>query len=55
MKADIDTAIDRDETISRMEPLLIGDSSRQRASLTVLAVELARRKAPDSGALCRKA
>lgn len=33
--------IDRGESVSRMEPLLIGEGSRQRAALTDLAVELA--------------
>ena len=53
-KADIKTAIDRGETVSLMEPLLIGSDARQRAELTDLAVELAarsagfRRSLPDS-------
>jgi len=44
-EADIKTAEDRDETISLMEPLLIGASSRHRAALTDLALELAQKSA----------
>lgn len=53
-KADIKAAIDRGETVSLMEPLLVGSDSRHRAELTDLAVELAarsagfRRSLPDS-------
>ena len=53
-KADIEAARDRGESISQMEPLLIGTDSRQRPALTDLAVELAqksagfRRSLPDS-------
>jgi Fic family protein len=45
VKADIKTAKDRGETVSLMEPLLISDSSRQRAALTDLALELAQKSA----------
>jgi len=38
-------AADRGETVSRMEPLLIGGDSRHRPELTDLAVELAARSA----------
>ena len=45
IKSAIDAAIsattDRHETVSKMEPLLISESSRQRRDLTDLAVELA--------------
>lgn len=44
-KADISAADDRGESITRMEPLLIGESSRHRSALTDLAVELAARSA----------
>src|SRR5712692_6368609 len=44
-KEDIKAAEDRRETVSLMEPLLIGDSSRHRAGLTDLALELAQRSA----------
>src|SRR5216684_6062393 len=44
-KADIEPVKDRGETISLMEPLLIGDSSRHRAALTDLALELAQKSA----------
>jgi len=53
-KPDIKAAVDRNEAVSLMEPLLIGDSSRHRADLTDLALELAQRSAgfrrslPDS-------
>jgi Fic family protein len=43
MKSATLAAEDRDETVSLMEPLLIGESSRHRASLTDLALELAQR------------
>ena len=54
MEADTKAAKDRGETISAMEPLLIGADSKHRAALTDLAVELAarsagfRRSLPDS-------
>jgi Fic family protein len=48
-KADVETDIkaakDRNETVFLMEPLLIGDSSRDRAMLTDLALELAQKSA----------
>ena len=49
IKADIvsvkKTAKDRGETVSSMEPLLIGEGSRHRPGLTDLALELAQRSA----------
>jgi hypothetical protein len=39
------TAADRGETVSLMEPPLIGENSRHRSSLTDLALELAQRSA----------
>jgi Fic family protein len=45
LKEDIKTAKDRGETFSLMEPLLIGDSSRHRTSLTDLALDLAQKSA----------
>jgi Fic family protein len=54
IKADIVSVKDRGESIARMEPLLIAETSRHRASLTDLALELAqksagfRRSLPDS-------
>jgi len=39
MKADIKAA-DRDEPVSLMEPLLIGDGSRHRGEITGLALQL---------------
>jgi hypothetical protein len=45
VKADIRAAKDRGESIGLMEPLLIGESSRHRASLTDLALELAQKSA----------
>ncbi len=45
VKADIIAAEDRGEAVSLMEPLLIGDSSRHRATLTDLALELAQKSA----------
>jgi Fic family protein len=45
IKPDVNTAEDRGEAVSLMEPLLIGDSSRHRADLTDLALELAQRSA----------
>jgi Fic family protein len=44
-KADIKAAVDREESTSLMEPLLIGETSRQRGVLTDLAVELAQKSA----------
>src|SRR5579864_8809959 len=44
MKEDI-KAVDRGETISDMEPLLIGDSSRHRGGLTDLAFDLTQKSA----------
>jgi Fic family protein len=44
-KADIRPVEDRGETISMMEPLLIGEGSRHRAGLTDLALELAQKSA----------
>ena len=41
MNADFSAAIDRHETVSMMEPLLISAGSTHRAELTDLAVELA--------------
>ena len=45
IKPDIEAAVDRNEAVSLMEPLLIGESSRHRAGLTDLALELAQRSA----------
>jgi len=45
IKSDIKAAEDRGEDPSLLEPLLIGDSSRHRAALTDLALELAQRSA----------
>jgi Fic family protein len=45
IKPDIRAAADRNEAVSLMEPLLIGDTSRHRAGLTDLALELAQRSA----------
>jgi Fic family protein len=53
-KEDIVTAPDRGESITAMEPLLIGETSRHRGKLTDFALELAqkaagfRRSLPDS-------
>src|SRR5580692_5772019 len=44
MKADI-TTVDRGESISAMEPLLITDSSRHRGALNELAFELTQKSA----------
>jgi len=44
-KADLEVVVDRDEVPSLMEPLLIGEESRHRASLTDLAFELAQKSA----------
>jgi len=45
IKPDIRAAVDRNETVSLMEPLLIGETSRHRAALIDLALELAQRSA----------
>lgn len=45
IKADIEGAEDRGESLNLMEPLLITESSRQRTELTDLALELAQRTA----------
>ena len=44
-KADIKAASDRGETVSAMEPLLLREDARYRASLTDLALELAQKSA----------
>jgi Fic family protein len=43
MEADIKAAEDRDELVSLMEPLLIGEGSRHHGALTDLAVDLAQK------------
>jgi len=45
IKPDIEAAEDRNEAVTVMEPLLIGENSRHRAGLTDLALELAQRSA----------
>jgi|SRR5665213_58814 len=45
IEADIKPVKDWGETVSLMEPLLIGDGSRHRAALTDLALELAQKSA----------
>jgi Fic family protein len=45
IKPDIKAAADRNEAVSLMEPLLIGDRSHHRPGLTDLALELAQRSA----------
>lgn len=45
LKEDIKAAKDQGETVSLMEPLLIGAGSRHRAGLTDLALELAQKSA----------
>ena len=45
LKEDIKTVKDRGEAVSLMEPLLIGDSSRHRTTLTDLALDLAQKSA----------
>jgi Fic family protein len=45
IKPAIEAAIDRNEAVSLMEPLLIRETSRHRAALTDLALELAQRSA----------
>ena len=54
MIPDIEAARDRGEQVSLMEPLLIGEGSRQRGTLTDLVLDLVqksagfRRSLPDS-------
>lgn len=54
LEADIEAVADRGEPVSMMEPLLLGEGSRHRSSLTDLALELAqssagfRRSLPES-------
>jgi len=43
IKQDIITASDRGESVSLMEPVVIGDRARERAELTDLALEIAQR------------
>jgi Fic family protein len=45
IKADIKAVVDRGETTSLMEPLLISEDSRHRSTLTDLALELAQKSA----------
>jgi Fic family protein len=45
IEADIKTVVDRGEDVGLMEPLLIGETARQRGELTDLAVELAAKSA----------
>ena len=45
IKADISEAIDRQETVSLMEPMRVSEGSRHREALTDLAVDLAARAA----------
>lgn len=45
IKSDIKTVIDRGETVSMMEPLVISEGSRHRADLNDLALELAQKSA----------
>jgi len=45
IKPDIEAAEDRNEAVTLMEPLLIGENSRHRTGLTDLALELAQRSA----------
>src|SRR6202166_3963808 len=45
MKADINTAEDRGELVSLMEPLLVGEDSRHRGGFTDLALDLAQKSA----------
>ncbi len=44
-KEDISKVVDRQEPVTAMEPLLIGEDSRQRGQLTDLAVDLAAKSA----------
>ena len=43
MRAAVEAAADRHESVGLMEPLLISDGSRHRAGLTDMALELAQR------------
>lgn len=45
MKADFKAALDREEAVSLMEPMLIGETSRHRPVLADLALELAQKSA----------
>lgn len=45
MKEDIETALDRNEAPSTMEPMLIAETSRHRGVITDLALELAQKSA----------
>src|SRR5947208_14951760 len=45
LKTDIKSVQDRGESIGLMEPLLISETSRHRAALTDLALELAQKSA----------
>jgi Fic family protein len=45
MKADFKAVLDREETVSLMEPMLIGETSRHRPVLADLALELAQKSA----------
>ena len=45
IKADIKAVVDRGEDVRLMEPLLIGETARERGELTDLAVELAAKSA----------
>lgn len=45
MKADIKAVVDSGETVSLMEPMLIGETSRHRGAVTDLALELAQKSA----------
>src|SRR3982074_2408084 len=44
-KADTKAVVDRGEDVRLMEPLLIGETARERGELTDLAVELAAKSA----------
>src|SRR5258707_192256 len=44
-EADIEAVVDRGEDVRLMEPLLIGETARERGELTDLAIELAARSA----------
>jgi Fic family protein len=45
MKADMEAVADREEMVSLMEPMRIGETSRHRPTLTDLALELAQKSA----------
>ena len=45
IEADISAVADRGENVSAMEPLLIGETAKERGELTDLAVDLAARAA----------